>query len=61
MASPHVVAAVALLLAKNANAPMPPAAVKQKLEASVVKVPGMQGQDFTLEYGHGRLDLVNLL
>ena len=59
MASPHVAAAVALLLAKNGA--MTPAAVKQKLQAVAVKVPGMQGQNFTQQYGYGRLDLVKLL
>ena len=59
MASPHVAAAVALLLAKNSG--MTPAAVRQKLQSSAVKVPAMQGQNFTQEYGYGRLDLVNLL
>jgi subtilisin family serine protease len=59
MASPHVAAAVALLLAGNGG--MTPAAVKQKLEASAVKVPGMLGQNFSQEYGFGRLDLVKLL
>jgi len=59
MASPHVAAAVALLLAKNGA--MAPAAVKRKLQESAVKVPAMQGQDFTQEYGYGRLDLVRLL
>ncbi|MGL6076527.1 MAG: S8 family serine peptidase [Fimbriiglobus sp.] len=59
MASPHVAAAVALLLAKHG--PLTPAVVKQKLEAAAVKVPAMRGQNFTQEYGHGRLDLVKLL
>lgn len=59
MASPHVAAAVALLLAKNG--PLTPAAVTQKLQAAAVKVPGMQGHNFTQEYGYGRLDLVKLL
>lgn len=59
MASPHVTAAVALLLAKNG--PMTPAAVKQKLQTTAIKVSGMQGQNFTQEYGYGRLDLAKLL
>jgi subtilisin family serine protease len=59
MASPHVAAAVALLLAKTPL--LTPAAVKQKLQAAAVKVPAMQGQNFTSEYGYGRLDLVKLL
>jgi hypothetical protein len=59
MATPHVTAAVALLLAKNGA--MTPAAVKQKLQSTAVKVPGMQGHNFTQEFGYGRLDLVKLL
>ena len=59
MASPHVAAAAALLLAKNGS--LTPAQIKTKLETSAVKVAGMQGQNFTTEYGHGRLDLVKLL
>lgn len=59
MATPHVTAAVALLLALNG--PMTPTVVKQKLQASAIKVAAMQGQNFTQEYGYGRLDLVNLL
>lgn len=59
MASPHVAAAVALLLAKQG--PMTPAAVKAKLEASALKIPAMLGQNFTPAYGYGRLDLVKLL
>jgi subtilisin family serine protease len=59
MASPHIAGAVALLLAKHG--PMKPADVKKKLEATAVEVPAMQGQNFTQEFGYGRLDLVKLL
>lgn len=59
MASPHVAAAAALLLANKGA--LTPAQVKQKLQATAVKVPAMQGQAFTHEYGAGRLDLLNLL
>jgi len=59
MAAPHVAAAAALLLAKHG--PMTPAAVKAKMAATAVKVPGMLGQNFSHEYGYVRLDLVKLL
>jgi subtilisin family serine protease len=59
MASPHVAAAVALLLAKSST--LMPTVVKKKLQTTAVKVAGMQGQNFTQEYGYGRLDLVKLL
>jgi len=59
MATPHVTGAVALLLA--ANGAMSPAAVKQRLESRARKVPAMQGQNFSQEYGYGRLDVFRLL
>jgi subtilisin family serine protease len=59
MASPHVAAAAALLLAKSPG--LTPAAVKTKLQSSAVKVPAMGGAAFTNGFGAGRLDLVNLL
>lgn len=59
MASPHVAAAVALLLANKG--PLTPAQIVQKLKAKAVKVPGMGGQAFTQEYGAGRLDIEKLL
>ena len=59
MASPHVAAAAALLLANKGA--LTPVQVKQRLEGSAVKVPAMQNQDFSQEYGFGRLDLVRLL
>jgi subtilisin family serine protease len=59
MATPHVTAAVALLLADKGN--MASGDVRQKLRKAAVKVSRMQGQDFTPEYGFGRLDLLKLL
>ena len=59
MASPHVAAAAALLLANKGT--MSPAQVKLKLQESAVKVPSMNGQPFTDQFGAGRLDLANLL
>lgn len=59
MASPHVAAAVALLRAKRGA--MSPAAVRLAVQAAAVKVAAMGGQNFTPNYGYGRLDLVELL
>lgn len=59
MASPHVAGAAALVLANRG--PMTGAQVKARLEAKAVKIPAMAGQPFTIEYGHGRLDLFSLL
>lgn len=59
MASPHVAGAAALLRAKHGA--LPAADVRQRLEATSDKVPWMQGQTFSKEYGHGRLNLEALL
>lgn len=59
MASPHVAAAAALLLANKGA--LTPAQVKLRLERSAVKVAPMQNQNFTQQHGFGRLDLVRLL
>jgi subtilisin family serine protease len=59
MATPHVTAAVALLLAKNGR--IGPAAVRQALIASVDKIPAMRGRNFDVDYGFGRLNLETLL
>jgi subtilisin family serine protease len=59
MASPHVAAAVALLLANQGK--MNPADVRNRLMVTVDKVPAMQGADFHSDYGAGRLNLLRLL
>lgn len=59
MASPHVAAAAALLKARHPNYTV--AQVRQKLEQTAHKVPAMMGQNFSHEYGFGRLDLERLL
>jgi len=59
MATPHVTAATALLLANKEK--MNPAAVRQKLMASADKTAGMNGNNFHPDYGAGRLNLLNLL
>ena len=57
MATPHVAAAVALLLAKNPD--LDPAEVRKALMESADPVPG-QGS-FSEEYGAGRLNIAKLL
>jgi subtilisin family serine protease len=59
MASPHVAAAVALLLANRGK--MSPADARDRLIATVDKVPAMHGADFDSDYGAGRLNLLRLL
>jgi subtilisin family serine protease len=59
MASPHVAAAAALLLANKGR--MTPARVKQALQRSADRVAGMGGRDFHPDYGSGRLNLKSLL
>lgn len=59
MATPHVTAAVALLLANRGK--MSPADVRARLTATAVKVKKMGGKSFHPDYGAGRLDLVKLL
>jgi subtilisin family serine protease len=58
MATPHVTATAALALAKYPG--LSPATLKDRLQQAVDKVPGMQGQNFTKEYGAGRLNLLKL-
>jgi subtilisin family serine protease len=58
MATPHVTAAAAMALAKYHG--LSAGAMKDRLQQSVDKVPGMHGQDFTKEYGTGRLNLLQL-
>jgi subtilisin family serine protease len=59
MASPHVAAAVALLLANKGK--MSPLAVRDKLKNTVDKVPNMGTGNFHPDYGAGRLNLLRLL
>lgn len=58
MASPHVAAAAALLLANKGA--MAPAAVRQALMDSADEVPDMSG-NFDADFGAGRLNLLRLL
>lgn len=59
MASPHVAAAVALLLAREPG--LSPAEVRQRLMQSAERVPGMGGQAHHQDYGAGRLNLFDIL
>jgi Subtilase family len=63
MATPHVTGCAALLLANKTggNGKLSPDQVKKKLMASADKVPGMNGADFSVDYGAGRLNLLKLL
>ncbi|HEX8459387.1 MAG TPA: S8 family serine peptidase [Pyrinomonadaceae bacterium] len=59
MASPHVAAAAALLIAKHGN--LSPSDVRGYLTQTADKVAGMSGASFSQDYGHGRLNLLSLL
>lgn len=59
MASPHVAAAAALLLAKSPE--LTPAEVREHLMATADRVPGMGTQAHHPDYGAGRLNLFQLL
>lgn len=59
MATPHVTAAVALLLAKKGK--ISPVEVRKQLQKTVDSVPGMGGLPFHPDYGSGRLNLLRLL
>lgn len=59
MASPHVAAAAALVLAKHGNAS--PAEVRAILLQNADRVAGMMGDDFHPDFGAGRLNLSRLL
>lgn len=59
MASPHVAAAAALLLAKSPG--LTPAQVRDKLMKTADPVPGMGNQPHHPDYGAGRLNLLSLL
>jgi subtilisin family serine protease len=58
MATPHVAAAAALLLAKNSR--MTPAEVRERLMATADRTPSQQGA-FDEAYGAGRLDIAGAL
>ncbi len=58
--TPYVTGAVALLIA-NRGERMSPADIKNQLMQTADKVPGMGGNDFTADFGAGRLNLVRLL
>jgi len=59
MASPHVAAAAALLLAMHGK--MSPADVRERLTKTADKVSAMNGASFDPDYGAGRLNLLRLL
>jgi subtilisin family serine protease len=59
MASPHVAAAAALLIARDGRTTS--AQVRQQLTASADRVRGMRGAAFHPDYGSGRLNLLKLL
>lgn len=59
MATPHVTAAVALRFAKKGL--IAPTRIRSDLENSADKVPAMNGQAFSADYGFGRLNLLQLL
>ena len=59
MASPHVAAAAALVIAKSGR--IGPAAVRRRLKQKSDRVPGMGGSAFHPDYGAGRLNLLRLL
>jgi subtilisin family serine protease len=59
MASPHVAAAAAMLLANRGT--MEPSAVRARLQATADRVPAMGGAAFHPDYGAGRLNLLRLV
>ncbi len=59
MAAPHVAGATALLIA--ARGKIKPCDAKEALRKSSDQVSGMKGNDFTPEYGYGRLNVQRLL
>jgi subtilisin family serine protease len=59
MATPHVTAAAALYLSNGG--PTGGTAMRQALLATLVKVDGMGGADFSPDYGYGRLNLQALV
>jgi subtilisin family serine protease len=59
MASPHVAAAAALVIAKHGR--IGPQACRDLLVKRSDVVAGMGGKDFDSDYGYGRLNLESLL
>lgn len=59
MATPHVAAAAALLMANRGK--MSPSAARAQLMKTAVRVKKMDGKSFHPDYGAGRLDLLRLL
>jgi hypothetical protein len=59
MASPHIAAAAALLLAKTSG--LAPALVREKLMGTADRVAAMGAETFHQDYGAGRLNLLRLL
>jgi subtilisin family serine protease len=63
MATPHVSGCAALLIAKAkaAGNQLTPDDVRQALMTTADKVPGMNGANFSTDYGAGRVNLYQLL
>jgi serine protease len=59
MAAPQVAGTAALMLSVNPS--LSPSQIRTILEFSADKVPGMGGQNFTNEYGYGRINAYNAL
>jgi hypothetical protein len=59
MATPHVTGAAALLAAKHPD--WTPKRIKERLQRTARKLPGMGGRSFTNEFGSGLLDLSKAL
>ena len=59
MAAPHVAGVAALLLSVSPD--LTPAKIRNRLEDTADKVPGMGGQNKTDEYGYGRLNAYQAL
>jgi subtilisin family serine protease len=55
MASPHVAAAAALVIARNPG--FTPKQVRDRLVETATKIAGMGGKPFTTEFGHGLLNV----
>lgn len=59
MAAPHISAAAAIYLANGG--PRSPLAFREALTATVDKIAAMKGENFTPDYGYGRLNLEALI
>jgi subtilisin family serine protease len=55
MATPHVTAAAALVIASDPN--LSPQQVAEKLKSTATKLPAMGGKSFTREFGYGLLNV----